>query len=142
MTNDTDHTGLEQAAKAAVDLDDLTRNHELWIDGTDDEAEIAQEKVMENLPSLIAEVRELRETLDHRDILLEQSAIQFNEMRDQRDALTAQLEEARGALEFYADKQNYIDGPSLSDAVFVPAYPILDDGGDIARKATGESDGN
>ena len=53
-------------------------------------------------------------------------------------ALREEIERLRGALEFYAEKQNYVDGPSISDSVYCPYYPILDDRGDRARKVLGD----
>jgi hypothetical protein len=83
-----------------LDLEDLQRKHEKWLIGTDDDAEMAQEWVMENLPALIAELQRMRE-----------------------------------ALGWYADRENYVDGPSISKTVYAPYYPILDDEGQRARAA-------
>lgn len=57
-------------------------------------------------------------------------------------ALIAELKEALEALGWYADRENYVDGPSISEGVYVPYYPILDDRGQRARKAIGASDEN
>ena len=54
-------TQTDKADKAMNDIDQLVERmslqHEKWLIGTDDDAEMAQEFCMENLPALIAEWR-------------------------------------------------------------------------------------
>jgi phytoene/squalene synthetase len=57
-------------------------------------------------------------------------------------AIEPELREMREALEFYADRENYVDGPSVSKTVYAPYYPVLDDKGQRAQKAIGVSDEN
>jgi len=92
---------MAAGALSMTDHTELRRLHEKWLIGTDDDAEAAQEAVMEvHFIALLDEVEQMRE-----------------------------------ALAWYADRENYVDGPSISKTVYAPYYPILDDEGQRARAA-------
>lgn len=61
---------------------------------------------------------------------------------EQLSQLKAERDRMAEALEWYADRENYVDGPSVSETVYAPYYPILDDKGKRARKVIGASDEN